>query len=63
MLAHLERLSNRVPPRLKALLNLAITVALVLLCVPFLWSGLGGAWADLSFGLGLLLLGLLNLLT
>lgn len=63
MLAFLERLSDRLPPRLKVLLNLTITLALVLLSVPFLWRGVRGEWADLSLGAGLLLLGAFNLFT
>lgn len=63
MLASLERLSNQLPPRLKTLLNLVITVALVSISIPFLWSGFQGAWSDLSLGLGLVLLGAFNLFT
>lgn len=64
MLGLLERMSNQLPPRLKALLNLTISLALVLLSVPFLWSGVDGRdWADLSLGLGLALLGVFNLFT
>ncbi|HEX2022369.1 MAG TPA: hypothetical protein VHH36_06620 [Candidatus Thermoplasmatota archaeon] len=70
MLARLEQMSNQLPPRLKALLNLAITVVLLLLSIPFLWGGLdvfsgGGsrAWTDASLGLGLFLLGVFNLFT
>ena len=64
MLAALERMSNQLPPRLKALLNLAITITLVLIAVPVLWSGLAeSVWSDLSLGLGLALLGIFNLFT
>lgn len=64
MLAWLERLGDQLPPRLKAILNLAITVCLVMLSVPFLWRGVAeGAWGDLSLGLGILLLGVFNLFT
>lgn len=64
MLAALERMGNQLPPRLKALLNLAITVALLLVAIPLLWSGVAaGAWSDLSLGLGLALLGIFNLFT
>lgn len=63
MLDALARISNQMPPRLKALLNLFITLALVAFCVPFLWRGFHGAWSDLSLGLGLFLLGVFNLFT
>lgn len=64
MLAALERMSNQLPPRLKALLNMAITITLVLIAVPFLWSGVAErVWSDLSLGLGLALLGVFNLFT
>lgn len=64
MLAWLERMSNQLPPRLKALLNLAITVILVLLALPYLWSGVADrVWTDLALGLGLLLLGIFNVFT
>lgn len=64
MLAALERMGNQLPPRLKALLNLAITVALVLTGVPLLWAGIAeSAWPDASLGLGLILLGVFNLFT
>lgn len=63
MLARLERLSDRIPRRLKAALNLFISLALVLTATPFLWTGAHGAWADLSLGLGLALLAVFNLFT
>ena len=64
MLARLERMGNRLPPRLKALLNLAITVALVFLAVPLLWVGATEpSWSEASLGGGLLLLGIFNLFT
>lgn len=64
MLAWLERMGNQLPPRLKAILNLAITFALVLVSVPFLWRGVAdGDWSDVSLGAGLLLLGVFNLFT
>ncbi len=68
MFAFLERMSNQLPPRLKLLLNLAISVALVLLAVPFLWAGVaaptwGAGWTDLSLGAGLALMGVFNLFT
>jgi hypothetical protein len=64
MLARLERLSNQLPPRLKALLNLAITLVLVLLALPYMWSGfVERAWSDLALGIGLLLLGIFNVFT
>lgn len=64
MLEVLARLSNQLPPRLKALLNLVITLALVMLSVPFLWRGFHeGVWSDGALGAGLLLLGVFNLFT
>lgn len=64
MFERLERMSNQLPPRLKAMLNLAITVTLVLVAIPFLWNGLSErAWNEISLGAGLLLLGIFNLFT
>lgn len=64
MIAWLERLGGQIPPRLKAILNLAITLCLLLLSVPFLWAGVSErAWSELSLGAGLFLLGIFNLLT
>ena len=64
MLAWLERMSNQLPPRLKALLNLAISAALLVLAIPFVWRGIDGPlWSELSLGLGLLLLSVFNLFT
>ncbi|HUR67617.1 MAG TPA: hypothetical protein VM370_00095 [Candidatus Thermoplasmatota archaeon] len=64
MLERLAAMGNQLPPRLKALLNLAITLALVLMSVPFLWRGIEGReWAEASTGAGLLLLGVFNLFT
>jgi hypothetical protein len=64
MLAWIERMGNQLPPRLKALLNLAITLVLVFLGVPLLWVGLSGAeWGSASLGAGLVLLGVFNLFT
>ena len=64
MFAFLERMSNQLPPRLKLLLNLAISVVLVLLAVPFLWVGVDqGRWTDASLGAGLALMGVFNLFT
>lgn len=64
MLARLEAMSNQLPPRLKALLNLAISAALVVLAIPFTWRGIDGpAWSELSLGVGLLLLAIFNLFT
>lgn len=64
MFGVLERMSNQLPPRLKLLLNLAISVVLVLVAVPFLWSGgVERDWADLSLGVGLALMGVFNLFT
>lgn len=60
----LSRLSNQLPPRLKALLNLTISVVLVLLSVPLLWAGFTQPdWPSVSLGAGLLLLGVFNLFT
>lgn len=64
MFAFLERMSNQLPPRLKLLLNLSISVVLVLVSVPFLWTGTTERdWADLSLGAGLALMGVFNLFT
>lgn len=64
MFERLERMSNQLPPRLKAMLNLAITVTVVLIAIPFLWNGASErAWSDVSLGAGLLLLGVFNLFT
>lgn len=64
MFEQLERMSNQLPPRLKAVLNLAITVVLVFLSTPYLWSGLmEGVWSDLALGLGLLLIAIFNMFT
>ncbi|GEM_PF-3870614 len=64
MLDAMQRLSNQLPPRLKALLNLAITLVLVGLSVPLLWAGVASSsWSDAALGLGLLLLGVFNLFT
>ena len=64
MFAFLERMSNQLPPRLKLLLNLAISVVLVLLSVPFLWTGADeGDWGYFSLGAGLALMGVFNLFT
>lgn len=64
MLAWLERMGNQLPPRLKAILNLAITLVLVFLGVPLLWVGLTGQeWGEASLGAGLVLLGVFNLFT
>lgn len=64
MLNALQRLSNQLPPRLKALLNLAITVVLVGLSVPLLWAGVASSsWSDAALGFGLLLLSVFNLFT
>jgi hypothetical protein len=60
----MQRLSNQLPPRLKALLNLAITVVLVALAVPLMWAGVASSsWSDAALGVGLLLLGVFNLFT
>lgn len=63
MFTFLERMSNQLPPRLKLLLNLAISVVLALLCVPLLWAGVAGDWAALGMGLGLALMAVFNLFT
>jgi len=64
MLARLERMGSQLPPRLKALLNLAISATLLVLAIPFVWRGIDGpAWNELSLGVGLVLLGVFNLFT
>ncbi len=64
MLDAVEGLGNRLPPRLKAILNLAITATLVVIAVPLLWLGTtGAAWSEGALGLGLLLLAVFNLFT
>lgn len=64
MLGPLERMGNKLPPRLKALLNLAISLVLVLLGVPLVWAGAVLAdWGEVSLGVGLLLLAVFNLFT
>lgn len=64
MTSWLERMQNQLPPRLKAILNLAITITLVFLGLPLLWLGVSTpAWEEALLGLGLLLLGVFNLFT
>ena len=64
MLSRLERMGNQLPPRLKAILNLAITACLVFLGVPLLWLGVSEpSWSEASLGAGLVLLGVFNLFT
>jgi len=64
VLARLERMGNQLPPRLKVLLNLAISMVLLLMAVPILWVGVvDGAWSGVSLGAGLLLLAVFNLFT
>lgn len=64
MLSRIAEMGNQLPPRLKALLNLAITIVLVMLAMPYLWLGLvERSFSDLSLGLGLLLLGVFNMFT
>lgn len=64
MLARLERMSNQLPPRLKVILNLAISFALILFGVPVLWAGIvESVWGDMMLGAGLLLLAIFNLFT
>lgn len=64
MLSNLERMGNQLPPRLKALLNLAITITLVFLGIPLVWVGVvAGGWGEVSLGSGLILLGIFNLFT
>jgi hypothetical protein len=64
MLTWLERMGNQLPPRLKALLNLAITVVLVFLGIPLLWVGIvTPEWGEVALGAGLVLLGIFNLFT
>lgn len=64
VLAMLERMGNQLPPRLKAILNLAISLTLVLFAIPLLWLGIADAqWADAVLGAGLALLAVFNLFT
>lgn len=64
MLTRIAEMGNQLPPRIKALLNLAITIILVLLSMPYLWLGLTTpSFSDASLGLGLLLLGIFNMFT
>lgn len=64
MLEWLLRLGNQLPPRLKAILNLAITVTLLFIAIPMLWVGIvEPAWESLALGAGLLLLSIFNLFT
>ena len=66
MLSALERMQNQLPPRLKTLLNLAISVCLLLFGVPLLWLGLSAdpaAWGEVAMGGGILLLSIFNLFT
>lgn len=64
VLARLERMGNQLPPRLKILLNLTISFALLLFSVPLLWAGISeSAWSEASMGAGLLLLAVFNLFT
>lgn len=64
MLATLERMGNQLPPRLKAVLNLAITIVLVFLAIPLTWIGVTSSdWGQAALGVGLLMLGIFNLFT
>lgn len=64
MLSRIERLGDQLPPRLKALLNLVITMVLVLLAIPIVWNGVSESdLSSVSLGVGLLLLGVFNLFT
>lgn len=64
MMSTLERMQDQLPPRLKMLLNLAISVVLVLMAVPLVFVGLTTmAWGEAAMGLGLLLLAVFNLFT
>ena len=64
MLEWVLRLGNQLPPRLKALLNLAITATLLFIAIPLLWVGMAEpAWASLALGAGLFLLAVFNLFT
>lgn len=64
MLSTLERMQNQLPPRLKLLLNVAISLTLVLIAVPLVFVGVSTpAWGDAAMGVGLLLLAVFNLFT
>lgn len=64
VLARIEAMGNQLPPRLKALLNLAITVTLAFIGLPLVALGVsGGDWAQAALGLGLSLLAIFNLFT
>lgn len=58
------RLGNQLPPRLKALLNLAITATLLFIAIPLIWVGVAEpAWESMALGLGLFMLSVFNLFT
>jgi hypothetical protein len=58
------RLSNQLPPRLKAILNLAISATLFFVAIPLVWVGVAEpAWESLALGLGMFLLAVFNLFT
>ena len=64
MLSRLERMGNQLPPRLKAILNLAITIVLVFVGVPLLWVGIEAKdWGEAALGFGLVLIAIFNLFT
>ena len=64
ILDRIAAMGDQLPPRLKALLNVAISAVLVVIAIPFLWTGATGpSFADASLGLGLALLGVFNLFT
>lgn len=64
VLARIEAMGNQLPPRLKAVLNLSITVVLAFVGLPLVALGVsGGDWAQASLGLGLAMLAVFNLFT
>ena len=64
MLSRLERMGNQLPPRLKAILNLAITLVLVFVGIPLAWIGLTSKdWGEAALGVGLVLVAIFNLFT
>ncbi len=64
VLARIEAMGNQLPPRLKALLNLAITVVLAFVGLPLVVLGASaGDWGEAALGLGLALMAVFNLFT
>ena len=67
VLRRIEAMGNQLPPRLKAVLNLVVSLVLAGLGLPMLALGVTGPdapdWGQLSLGLGLSLLAVFNLFT